>query len=514
LPAAEAASLPVATDRLRAQLARLTAHLLERDTAARLALLAALAGEHVLLIGPPGTAKSELARRLHKAFDGAPYFERLLTRFSTPEELFGPLSLQALEQDRYERLTAGFLPTAGIAFLDEVFKANSAILNALLTLLNEREFDNGAGRVRTPLISVVAASNEVAADDALQAFYDRFLVRVAIHPVSDPVFVDLLRLPADRQGRAENATTAVESLPDNSAAKAAFSAADRAAVAAAASEVAIADDAIAACVQLRGWLAQRDLNLSDRRWRRWLGLMRTAAATEGRAQVDAIDLWLAPYVASPRPDIAPLLADWFADDLMRAVPQQAPWLTRAVQAFEKQLQLETAATDGDDLAARDAGKIAIARAIGSTGPVGLGASAALDFDDDAPAGDGGMLRLASAQLEAHRRRRYSSVHVATRVAQVDALLAHVDREQAPIAKIAVDLAQRLAGRLWLPAELAQRLTAAHASTLAVLAALAERLLAARAGFGQLPVDDRLPGVAPPSPADAALPVDAAEQAAA
>jgi MoxR-like ATPase len=134
----------------------------------------------VLLLGPPGTAKSELARRLHRAFDDSPYFERLLTRFSTPEELFGPLSLKALEDDRYERLTAGYLPTAGIAFLDEVFKANSAILNALLTLLNEREFDNGSSRRPVPLISVIGASNEVPGDEALLAFYDRFLVRVAV----------------------------------------------------------------------------------------------------------------------------------------------------------------------------------------------------------------------------------------------------------------------------------------------------------------------------------------------
>ena len=140
---------------LKTLLESLEQGLVERSQCVRLSLLAALAGEHTLLIGPPGTAKSELARRLHSVFRGGRYFERLLTRFTVPEELFGPLSIKALEEDRYERHTDGFLPTASIAFIDEVFKANSAILNALLTLLNEREFDNGAGRMRCPLISVL-----------------------------------------------------------------------------------------------------------------------------------------------------------------------------------------------------------------------------------------------------------------------------------------------------------------------------------------------------------------------
>src|SRR5512144_1889257 len=185
---------PPPRERLRALLDAMAHGLVERRRQVRLALLTALAGEHTLLIGPPGTAKSDLARRLHRAFRDAAYFERLLTRFSVPEELFGPLSIAALEQDRYERQTEGYLPSASIAFIDEVFKANSAILNALLTLLNEREFDNGAVRQDCPLISVIGATNEVPEGEVAEAFFDRFLVRLPVAPVSADGFRELLSL--------------------------------------------------------------------------------------------------------------------------------------------------------------------------------------------------------------------------------------------------------------------------------------------------------------------------------
>lgn len=464
-PAAAAPSLP-SPDRLNALIDTLGEGLLERDAEVRLALLAALAGEHVLLLGPPGTAKSELARRLHRAFEGATYFERLLTRFSTPEELFGPLSLKALENDRYERLTAGFLPEAGIAFLDEVFKANSAILNTLLTLLNEREFDNGSGRVQVPLVSVVGASNEVPGDETLQAFFDRFLVRLPIAPVGDEAFEALLRL-ADRP-----APVPAEPLRP----------AEREAVAAAAAQVGLGDDAVEALRRLRAWLAAQTppQALSDRRWRQLVGLMRVAAATEGRAQVDALDLWLAPQAAAPRPELAPALQDWFAREIAQAVPQDAPWLTRAVEAFERQLELEQRAeADGES---DSAGKMALARAIGG------------GRDDD---GAAGSMRLLARQLEASSRRRWSAVHVAARVAQVDETIAAARPHREAAVAAAEALAARLEGRLWMAPSRVAALLAAHAHTALVLDALLARLGAVRQGFEALPLEEA-PGAEPPA----------------
>ncbi|MBL8314472.1 MAG: AAA family ATPase, partial [Rubrivivax sp.] len=345
-------ALPSAA-RLQSLIGTLQAGLLERDTAARIVLLAALAREHALLIGPPGTAKSELARRLHRVVADAGYFERLLTRFSTPEELFGPLSLKALEDDRYERLTAGYLPTAGIAFLDEVFKANSAILNALLTLLNEREFDNGAGRSRTPLVSVVGATNEVPADESLLAFYDRFLLRVPVAAVSDASFAALLAL-SDARPEASEAPIARAELLSLQQRR---------------DGVALPEAVLQQLQALRALVAARGIAVSDRRWRQLVGLLRTEALSEGRAAVDAWDLWLAPYALAADPSQIAPLQQWFADTVARALPQDAPWLARAVEAFERQLEIEqTAENQPDD---GGAGKIALARAIGGAQETGM-----------------------------------------------------------------------------------------------------------------------------------------------
>jgi MoxR-like ATPase len=150
---------------------------LDKQEIIRLLIITAIAGEHMILVGPPGTAKSAIIRLFARLIE-ARYFEYLLTRFTEPNELFGPVDMAAFREGEYRRRVANMLPEAEIVFLDEVFKANSAILNSLLTLLNERRYANGAHVVDCPLLSVFGATNEVPNDENLQAIFDRFLLRV------------------------------------------------------------------------------------------------------------------------------------------------------------------------------------------------------------------------------------------------------------------------------------------------------------------------------------------------
>lgn len=186
---------------LREKLSKLTTALseglIERDTEIKLAVLGLLAQENVLLVGPPGTAKSEISRRLSMVIKDGSYFEYLLTKFTTPEEVFGPLSISKLKNDEYSRNTQGYMPTSNVVFLDEVFKANSAILNSLLTIMNERTYHNGIVKDQTPLLSMIAASNELPiGKNELEALYDRFLLKKFVSHVSEHNLSKLINFKA------------------------------------------------------------------------------------------------------------------------------------------------------------------------------------------------------------------------------------------------------------------------------------------------------------------------------
>src|SRR5580693_10543 len=168
------------------------AQFLDKQEIIRLMTISAIAGEHMVIVGPPGTAKSAMIDMFAKLID-ARYFEYLLTRFTEPNELFGPVDISAFREGRYTRRLEHMLPTAEIVFLDEIFKSNSAILNSLLHVINERKFQNGPEVVDVPLISLYAASNEVPNDDNLAAMFDRFLVRVLSDNLDSYHFHELMK---------------------------------------------------------------------------------------------------------------------------------------------------------------------------------------------------------------------------------------------------------------------------------------------------------------------------------
>jgi len=246
---------------------------LERGDLIDGALCALLSSQHVLIIGPPGTAKSMLADEICRRIEGAGYFQWLLTRFTTPEEIFGAVSLRALEQDDYRRVTSHKLPEPHIAFLDEIFKANSSILNAILTLINERLFHNGKEVVPVPLLTLFGASNELPEDDELMALYDRFLLRFVVNYIAEDFrFLRMLEAaaPAERTGISLQELREMQSE---------------------ARSVVIPAFIYRAVTDIRRELKKKNLEASDRRYRQSLSLLQAHAYLGGRREVGENDLY-------------------------------------------------------------------------------------------------------------------------------------------------------------------------------------------------------------------------------
>ncbi len=256
--------------------------LVERREVIQASLLTMLAQENLILIGPPGTAKSEISRRLTQVIKDSSYFEYLLTKFTTPEEVFGPLSIKELKQGKFQRNTEDYLPTADIAFLDEIFKANSAILNSLLTIINEHVFHNGSKKDPSPLISLIGASNELPiGNDELSALYDRFLVRKHVGYVSDDGIDELMQ-----------AEQKVFELDDSLK----LSRDEIIQINEKAKEVTIPDDIVQILKDIRldfkkAFKENADESLSDRRFIKLLKLIKVSACTNDRDTANRSDLY-------------------------------------------------------------------------------------------------------------------------------------------------------------------------------------------------------------------------------
>ena len=266
-------SIKLASEGVRLAVAEACRGLVQRETLVELVVLCAVAREHMLVIGPPGTAKSEAVRRIARRLGGS-YFEYLIGRFTEPSEIFGPVSLRKLKEGIVETETSGMLPEAEIAFLDEVFLGSTAILNTLLGILNERTFRRGHTSVHCPLRVCVGASNELPEDGQLGAFADRFLVRAFVEPIGDLGLEELL---SSGWSLGRGPETALSSLADL----------DMLGEAALVMDLTALRAAIAHGVRL---LRGAGIGLSDRRVVRVQRLV-AAAAIAGRERPTEADLW-------------------------------------------------------------------------------------------------------------------------------------------------------------------------------------------------------------------------------
>lgn len=263
---------------LQAAVHEAAAGLVGREALVELVVLAAVAGEHLLVVGAPGTGKSAAVRQVARALGGR-FFEYLLGRFSEPAELFGPVDLRRLREGELVVETTGMLPEADLAFLDELFLGSTAILNTLLSVLNEGRFRRGRTDLNVPLRLCVAACNELPQEPALAALSDRFLVRVFIQPLPDARLEELLAAvePAGAHGRPDR-RDAVDRLGALDALRAAARAVDL-------------GDVRGVYAEAVRSLRTGGISLSDRRVVRAQRLVAAAAALAGRDAANEQDLW-------------------------------------------------------------------------------------------------------------------------------------------------------------------------------------------------------------------------------
>ena len=297
-------------ERFKLLLREMNRGIYEKETEISLSLLAALAGESIILLGPPGVAKSMVARQLKNAFRDAHSFEYLMSRFSTPDEIFGPVSIQKLKtSDTYERAVDGYLPTADVVFLDEIWKAGPAIQNTLLTVINEKIFRNGNREMHLPLKLLVAASNELPAKgEGLEALWDRFVIRIESRPIKMEKNFRAMLLEVksslevkSEERRVKNSTDWFEDTisDEQIGADVSISSAEYAEWSQAIDKIGVKEEVLDAISRIRKALRavnvdeaaeRRNIYVSDRRWKNIVRLLRTSAFMQDREEVDICDL--------------------------------------------------------------------------------------------------------------------------------------------------------------------------------------------------------------------------------
>ena len=289
-------------ERFKLLLQEMNRGIYEKNTEISLSLLAALAGESVILLGPPGVAKSMVARQLKTAFRDARSFEYLMSRFSTPDEIFGPVSIQKLKtSDTYERAVEGYLPTADVVFLDEIWKAGPAIQNTLLTVINEKIFRNGNREMHLPLKLLVAASNELPAKgEGLEALWDRFVIRIESRPIKLEKNFRAMLLESHADFSGSTGVLGHADFADNADfSDLKITAEEYAEWAKKICKIGVKEEVLDAISAIRKSLRavnvdeaaeRRNIYVSDRRWKNIVRLLRTSAFMQDREEVDICDL--------------------------------------------------------------------------------------------------------------------------------------------------------------------------------------------------------------------------------
>ncbi|WP_431471862.1 AAA family ATPase [Nonlabens sp. SCSIO 43208] len=314
--------------------------LYEREQGIRLTLLTVLSGQSIFLLGKPGVAKSLIARRIKEVFKYATAFEYLMNRFSTPDEIFGPVAISKLKSDTYERVVKGYLPDADIAFLDEIWKAGPSIQNTLLTIINEKVYRNGRNDIKVPLKGLIAASNELPDQgQGLEALWDRFIVRISVKNITcQSQFSDYLMSKSQSDFKIDP--------------KLQLSTRDYETLRKKANQVKVLPHIVDVVFKIKNYINvynddivnEHKIYVSDRRWKKIIEVLKTSAYLNGRKVINATDCFLIRHMIWDHPSQENKVLDFVTDAVLshgiKGQSELANW-TAKIERLKKQTDRDT-----------------------------------------------------------------------------------------------------------------------------------------------------------------------------